>query len=127
MEDVLTLEGRRYLRRSLFPMHPDLRLAGLLPPLDLPHHLRREDESRWREGVVLPPAQAAAYPSKGKKKRQGGAAVWCDIGLQEPIEVEVEQGQEGIPDWTRVTIELPKNEKRMRESFCSTYKGPGKS
>lgn len=34
-------------------MHPDLQFAGLLPPLDAPHHLRRNDVSVYREGVVL--------------------------------------------------------------------------
>lgn len=28
------------LRRALIPMHPDLKYAGVLPPLDAPHHLR---------------------------------------------------------------------------------------
>ncbi len=27
-------------RRALIPMHPDLKYAGVLPPLDAPHHLR---------------------------------------------------------------------------------------
>ncbi|KAL3789913.1 hypothetical protein HJC23_010598 [Cyclotella cryptica] len=46
-------ECPQYLRRKFFPMHPDLQFAGLLPPLDAPHHLRRNDVSAYREGVVL--------------------------------------------------------------------------
>jgi predicted SPOUT superfamily RNA methylase MTH1 len=46
-------ECPQYLRRNFFPMHPDLQFAGLLPPLDAPHHLRRHDVSVYREGVVL--------------------------------------------------------------------------
>jgi predicted SPOUT superfamily RNA methylase MTH1 len=34
------LETPQYLRKALFPIHPDLKLAGLLNPLDAPHHLR---------------------------------------------------------------------------------------
>ena len=46
-------ECPQYLRRKFFPMHPDLQFAGLLPPLDAPHHLRRGDVASFREGVVL--------------------------------------------------------------------------
>lgn len=28
-------------------------LAGLLNPLDSPHHMRMDDESEYREGIVL--------------------------------------------------------------------------
>ncbi len=45
------LETPQYLRKALFPMHRDLRLAGLMPPLDCPHHLRFEDQSEFREGL----------------------------------------------------------------------------
>ena len=34
-------------------MHADLRLAGTLPPLDAPHHMRATEWSMYREGVVL--------------------------------------------------------------------------
>lgn len=46
-------ECPQYLRRAFFPTHPDLQFAGLLPPLDAPHHLRRNDVSVYREGVVV--------------------------------------------------------------------------
>ena len=45
-------------------MHPDLQFAGLLPPLDAPHHLRRGDVSAFREGVVV-------VENDGKKKKNG--------------------------------------------------------
>jgi len=47
------IECPQYLRRKFFPMHPDLQFAGLLPPLDAPHHLRRGDVASFREGVVV--------------------------------------------------------------------------
>jgi hypothetical protein len=34
-------------------MHKDLRLAGQLPPLDAPHHMRATEWCNFREGVVL--------------------------------------------------------------------------
>ena len=53
------MECPQYLRKLLFPVHEDLRFAGLLNPLDCPHHLRRTEESQFREGVVaeLPPVK----------------------------------------------------------------------
>ncbi|KAF6134773.1 hypothetical protein GIB67_002174 [Kingdonia uniflora] len=45
------LETPQYLRRSLFPRHNSLRLAGLLPPLDAPHHLRQHEWGPYREGM----------------------------------------------------------------------------
>jgi predicted SPOUT superfamily RNA methylase MTH1 len=46
------LECPSYLRKALFPVHQDLSFAGLLPPLDMPHHMSRVDVSLFREGVV---------------------------------------------------------------------------
>ena len=46
-------ECPQYLRRNFFPMHPDLQFAGLLAPIDAPHHVRAEDRCKYREGVVL--------------------------------------------------------------------------
>lgn len=47
------LECPQYLRRSFFPMHPDLQFSGLLAPIDAPHHVRVDERSKYREGVVL--------------------------------------------------------------------------
>ncbi|CAM9498118.1 unnamed protein product [Choristocarpus tenellus] len=47
------VETPQYLRRKLFPMHPSLRFAGLLNPLDAPHHVRADERSPFREGVVV--------------------------------------------------------------------------
>ncbi|CAL8084638.1 unnamed protein product [Orchesella dallaii] len=46
------LECPQYLRKLLFPIHPDLQYAGLTAPLDIPHHLRRTEALPYREGVV---------------------------------------------------------------------------
>ncbi|ESO85927.1 hypothetical protein LOTGIDRAFT_204586 [Lottia gigantea] len=47
------LECPQYLRKHFFPMHEDLKFAGLLNPLDSPHHMRISDKVEYREGVVL--------------------------------------------------------------------------
>lgn len=46
------LETPPNLRKDLFPLHPDFRLAGSLPSLDMPHHLRKHDWCRYREGIA---------------------------------------------------------------------------
>jgi predicted SPOUT superfamily RNA methylase MTH1 len=46
-------ECPQYLRRHFFPMHPDLQFAGILAPIDAPHHVREGDRTPYREGVVL--------------------------------------------------------------------------
>ena len=47
------LDTPQYLRRALIARHPDLRHAGLLNPLDAPHHVRGDQRAWYREGVVV--------------------------------------------------------------------------
>jgi methyltransferase len=49
------LECPPYLRRALFPLHPNLRTAGSLPSLDMPHHVRSDEWIEYREGVTVDP------------------------------------------------------------------------
>lgn len=49
------LETPPNLRKALFPLHPNLRTAGTLPSLDMPHHLRADEWCQYREGVVVDP------------------------------------------------------------------------
>ena len=69
-------ECPQYLRRHFFPMHPDLQFAGLLAPLDAPHHVRALDRSPFREGVVM--------DTKGSGD-EAGSFVNCGIRNQ-PVE-----------------------------------------
>nr|POE89959.1 integral membrane protein sed5 [Quercus suber] len=85
------LETPPHLRRALFPMHPDLRTAGALPSLDMPHHLRGEEWCAFREGVT-----------RGK---EGGTQTLVETGLQRRVVVPVEL-EEGV----RVTVRLPETE-----------------
>ena len=67
------LETPQYLRKALFKKHSDLKFAGLLNPLDCPHHMRIDDESKYREGVVLDrpaklKAQGGSYVNAGMRK-----------------------------------------------------------
>ncbi|XP_029468732.1 putative methyltransferase C9orf114 homolog [Rhinatrema bivittatum] len=88
------LECPQYLRKSFFPKHQDLQFAGLLNPLDIPHHMRIDEKSEYREGVVLD------RPSKPGK----GSFVNC--GLRKEVQID-RQLQPGI----RVTVHLNSNQK----------------
>lgn len=81
------LETPPHLRKTLFPMHPNLRTAGTLPSLDMPHHLRANEWCEYREGVAL-------------NSDANGTVV--DVGLSEPRRVEGAEISQG----TRVTIRL---------------------
>ncbi|KDD75730.1 putative RNA methyltransferase [Helicosporidium sp. ATCC 50920] len=65
------LETPQYLRRALVPMHPDLRCAGALPPLDAPHHLRADAWDGWREGLV-----------REVREEGGSSYALLDVGLE---------------------------------------------
>lgn len=101
------LETPPYLRRALFPYHPNLRTAGALPSLDMPHHLRAEEWLQYREGVTLEPQRQV--PSQGQKKRVKGGGqqeieeeqqeTFVSAGLSQPVKVDA-----AIPSNTRVTL-----------------------
>ena len=80
------LETPQYLRRALFPMHDDLRLAGVLNPLDAPHHMRASERTRFREGVVTEVLEKSCL---------------VNVGLRRDIEVA-----QRIPRNTRITVEV---------------------
>jgi methyltransferase len=81
-------ECPQYLRRQFFPMHPDLQFTGLLSPLDSPHHVRQEERSKYREGVVM--------DRKGAK----GSLVNCGI-KNRPVEID-----RVLMAGVRVTVQL---------------------
>jgi hypothetical protein len=63
------LETPQYLRKRLFPISALLRNVGLLTPLECQHHLKIEDVSEYREGVVL------------KRPTRENDGSWADVGL----------------------------------------------
>ena len=77
-------ECPQYLRRHFFPMHPDLQFAGLLAPIDAPHHVRAEDRSPYREGVVLEKKHPKSS-NNGRIGFGGGSLVNCGIRSR-PVE-----------------------------------------
>lgn len=77
-------EAPQYLRRRLFPLSPNLRYAGLIPPLRTPHHPLGTSQVEYREGFVV-------------KSGNGGSLV--DIGLNDPVSC-----RERLKPNTRVTM-----------------------
>lgn len=47
------LECPPFMRKALFPLHQNLRLAGKLPSLDMPHHPHPREWIPYREGVTI--------------------------------------------------------------------------
>ncbi|XP_074595346.1 28S rRNA (uridine-N(3))-methyltransferase [Brevipalpus obovatus] len=94
------LECPQYLRKYLFPIHEDLQYAGLLNPIDSPHHLKEYDKFQFREGVVtdrISPDNDGSY---------------VNIGLRKEILIP-----QSLSPGLRVTVELDleaKNKKKMR-------------
>ncbi|SJK85878.1 RNA methyltransferase, putative [Babesia microti strain RI] len=68
------LETPQYLRRSIFDYEKDLKFAGLLNPLDAPHHMRANEWLPFRQGILLP-----GY------SMEGGSV---DCGLPVPVLVD---------------------------------------
>jgi predicted SPOUT superfamily RNA methylase MTH1 len=68
-------ETPQYLRKLIFPIMPNLKYAGLIPPLRTPHHPLGSDNPIFREGFVL-------------KSGKGMSRV--EIGLRAPVEVAEE-------------------------------------
>ncbi|KAL2129722.1 hypothetical protein VTI74DRAFT_7402 [Chaetomium olivicolor] len=91
MEHLLTyLETPPFMRKVLFPIHPNLRSQGLLPNLEMPHHPHKDEWLPYREGLTL------EAPPKGGK----GTVV--DIGMPSTVTIN-----ESIPPKTRVTLKMP--------------------
>src|SRR5271156_1761553 len=91
----------RYLRVNLFPMHMDLRHAGTLKSLDLPHHLKADDILPYREGVT-------------RESRNGARGTVIDVGIG-----EVSFPEKEIPLHTRVTVHLPKIHTKSTSEYLS--------
>ncbi|XP_018420835.1 PREDICTED: putative methyltransferase C9orf114 homolog [Nanorana parkeri] len=103
------LECPQYLRKSFFPKHPDLQFAGLLNPLDSPHHVRIDEESEYREGVVL---DRPTKPGKGS---------FANCGMRKEVQID-KQLQAGL----RVTVQLheDKPEQKVRKGIVVSPQHP---
>ncbi|XP_058804881.1 putative methyltransferase C9orf114 homolog [Phymastichus coffea] len=87
------LECPQYLRKYFFPIHKDLQYAGLLNPLDTPHHLRQQDASLFREGVVT-----------NKLVKEGRGSL-VNVGLLTDVRVD-----KVLTNGLRVTVKIPEKQ-----------------
>lgn len=94
------LECPQYLRKHFFPIHSDLQFAGIMNPLDAPHHLRQEENSEFREGITT------------DELVKNGIGTYVDVGLLRRVLVE-----KTLKPGLRVTVKInpPKgNSKKLK-------------
>ncbi|KAM4719588.1 kynurenine--oxoglutarate transaminase 3-like [Anableps anableps] len=101
------MECPQYLRKWFFPVHKDLQYAGLLNPLDSPHHMRIDEESEYREGRVL-----NKPPKQGK-----GSLVNC--GMRKDVRID----KQLQPD-LRVTVKLNKTQNQESRLYKGVVVAP---
>ena len=99
------METPQYLRKLLFKIKPELRYAGILPPLRTPHHQlsnRTKDLAvgEHREGVVLSLTEAGSL---------------ADIGVERPVLIP----RTKLRLNTRVTVRVTKLGKHPRAVLAS--------
>lgn len=75
-------------------MHPDLQFAGLLNPLDAPHHVRLLDRCLFRDGVVT--------DKKGKGIEGGEEVSLVDCGIRGKL-IEIDRS---LPAGIRCTVQI---------------------
>ncbi|KAK2753799.1 hypothetical protein FQN55_000162 [Onygenales sp. PD_40] len=111
------LETPPYLRKYLFPMHRNLRTAGTLPSLDMPHHIRANEWCEYREGVTVGAGEeqggvaewdGSEKKKKGKKGKHekeadaSGGYTMVNTGLPEQVRLP----HIPVPEYTRVTVKF---------------------
>jgi len=99
------LECPQYLRKHFFPLHNDLKLAGICNPLDAPHHLRSHNVFEYREGVVT---NKPVKPGKGS---------FVNVGFLQDVQVD-----KLITEGFRCTVKLDKsidNQKKLKGIIVS--------
>lgn len=90
------MECPQYLRKRLFPLRPELKYVGILPPLRTPHHptesrLEELNDGELREGVVV-------------KSNRNLSLV--DVGVERAIMLK----EANLPAGKRVTVRITRNE-----------------
>lgn len=98
------LETPPHLRKRLFPMHPNLKLAGATPSLDMPHHLRAHEWCQYREGVTVKAPQSSNGANKTAKGHKKSVVTYVESGLPRKVSVPT-----SIPPNTRVTLKFVDN------------------
>ncbi|KAK2758013.1 hypothetical protein FQN54_004419 [Arachnomyces sp. PD_36] len=116
------LETPPYMRKYLFPMHRNLRTAGALPSLDMPHHIRANEWCEYRDGVTVQDESQGEGPvsttkkKKNKKQKQDSidesSVTVIDTGLPQKVRLE----GLSIPENTRVTVKFTSSDSNPQEA-----------
>ena len=103
------LETPQYLRKYLFELHPDLKNAGIMNPIEADHHLKEEDVCEYREGVVI------------DRPTKANCGSWVDIGLRIHAKIDYV-----LPPKTRVTVRLqdPSQQQKFIEGSAVSKNEP---
>ncbi|CAH0407355.1 unnamed protein product [Chilo suppressalis] len=98
------LECPQYLRKHFFPLHKDLEFAGLLNPLDAPHHLRMSNDFKFREGITM------------NKKVKPGRGSQVNVGLLQDVSTD-----KLLNPGIRVTVRMlaPQGGKKLKGKIVS--------
>ncbi|MDW8022475.1 MAG: RNA methyltransferase [Nitrososphaerota archaeon] len=104
------METPQYLRKKLFRLRPELRYAGILPPLRTPHHPLKNRVAdlkvgEYREGVTV-------------AKVDGGTLV--DIGVEKPALIKGAQ----LPIKKRVTVKITSVDKLVVADLAKSQEIP---
>jgi len=96
------METPQYLRKRLFKIRPELRYAGVLPPLRTPHHplisrLARLNVGEYREGVVVSVTKEGTL---------------IDVGVEQPALIT----RKKLPKNMRVTVKIT----NLKKPFLAT-------
>ncbi|KAI0476005.1 DUF171-domain-containing protein [Xylariaceae sp. FL0804] len=92
------LEMPPFMRRTLLPLHPNLRGAGLLQSLDIPSHPHPTDWLPYCEGVTTAEAP------------KGSSGTIVDIGRKSPVTISHD-----VPPKTRITVQIDENDPSLAE------------
>ncbi|RYP57016.1 hypothetical protein DL769_009755 [Monosporascus sp. CRB-8-3] len=87
-----------FMRKTLLPIHPNLKQAGLMPSLDIPSHPHPSDRLPYCEGVTL----------SGTTKSGSGTLV--DVGRKNPVTISHD-----VPPKTRITVKIDSNDPSLGE------------
>ncbi len=92
------LEMPPFMRKTLLPIHPNLKGAGLLPSLDIPSHPHPSDWLPYCEGVTLPAVT------------KDGSGTLVDIGRKSPVTIN-----QDVRPKTRITVQIDANDSSLAE------------
>ncbi|KAI1263504.1 DUF171-domain-containing protein [Xylariaceae sp. FL1019] len=87
------LEMPPFMRRTLLPLHPNLKQAGLMASLDIPSHPHQTDWLPYCEGVTT---------SGGTRT---GSGTLVDVGRKDPVTIA-----EDVPPKTRITLRIDESD-----------------